>query len=180
MGSSGLGRNGASLDSYINQFRSNSSGSFSPSTLSSFDPGSSPLPYSQGNMIPLLSKSQASDSNIDNAFQSACDASAQEAIKPFVEKQLQKPGTRNSREKNNPAQPSSLPPVDPMIETMDSGPSIGATTDKGALFTAQQISKARNLVRQRLYLQAIIATRPPGRSIRIISIPWSESSFAMS
>jgi len=141
--SGGTGYRGSNSGSFANSLEAFSASSYNAPV---FNPNDSFFSKSGGDIIPLAPTAPS----VTEAFELARAASALEATKPFVEKELQRPAKNQSTTR----------PVSDLtrdIEGRDdifSSDSNGITTNKGALITAQQISKARDMVRQKMYIQA--------------------------
>jgi len=146
------GGSSGSSSIYSSILKPNSLESYSSSSYSAsvFDPRSSPLPYSGGDLIPLIPK----ELDVGDAFQMACAASAEAAIKPFVEERLQRPTPKGSS--SGPATVGKASLAYDTAQDIDLGfDTTGVTTTKGSLFTAQQLSKARDLLRRKMYIPAL-------------------------
>jgi len=109
-----------------------------------------PLPFSGKDSVILLPKKLGADRfDVCKAYETECTEAGQNAIKPFADKGLQRPNPHPSKVVNSYDAPMGTIGVD-----LDQQPG-GGTTAQGALYTAQQIGRARDYIRQEKYDQAL-------------------------
>jgi hypothetical protein len=139
---SGLG-GGSSYSSSNNSMYNNGAGNWSLANQS-YNPNAagilSPM-EGQADPVILLPMTQ------QGQYQQQWQNSAEQAIKPFKDKKLQKPSGVKSRSSTGETQ-------EPMFITAQAA-SVKTFDNQGNLYTAQQLSMARNFVRQGQYDQAL-------------------------
>ncbi len=109
-----------------------------------------PLPFSGNSGVILLPKKPGEESyDICKIYELNCSSAGQAAVRPYMEKGLLRPNPHPSKVLDPQEAPMEMATGN--FETQPSG----GTTAQGALFAAQQISRAREYIRQEKYDQAL-------------------------
>jgi tetratricopeptide (TPR) repeat protein len=109
-------------------------------------------------MLPLMNDMDPiillpGEANSRDAYERQWEISAQEAIKPFEDRSLLMPNLQRTAPLDVEAEAEAN--QDPLRRTSVTTESLGLTTSQGEVYTAQQISLARNYIRDKKFDQAL-------------------------